>query len=232
MNQSAGARSARLAMAAFLPVVILSHSPAALEESARPLGHKNNDSTHCPGLPISLCSGQLHTIYVSSADRLYPYGRRLAVMYRSEGDFTDRLAVFRTNESGLVPEFYLQEPDNAGEKWFELAVFPSFRVPCFVVWSSSEGTHDHATLVCYEGARFTVALEAHAAEFIDLDRDGIPEIISSPEPLLDQTVPPEVRFVYTWTGAKFEMVVKTHAKRLRPLYPPDLVEAIQRARTR
>lgn len=184
----------------------------------------------CPDSAISLCSAQLLVLSVPVNDTLRESGWRLIVMYYEKGDSRARLSVFRREREKLVPELTLREEIGNGSPWDEVERFPSWALPGFVIWHIGESPRDQATIVCYTQGEFRVVLETGGADFVDLDGDGIPEVVAAPAPLPGREFPRDTRFIYTWNGSEFILAVKTNTSRLSRLYSPDLVKAVRRAK--
>jgi hypothetical protein len=130
--------------------------------------------------------------------------------------------------------FAFEEPEPPS--WEQIESFPSNgHVPGVVIWGGLEDFRSELTIVCYTGnfshlpsgervekkGDFKIAFDGEYAELVDLDLDGIPEVISN----MDRETPE----VWTLVDGTY---VKVGAFPLARLRSGEVCNAIEAARKR
>jgi hypothetical protein len=123
-----------------------------------------------------------------------PREERIAVLSYDVQRGRSRLRIFRCTAQGVETVFSLEDP--GGEGWEDLESFPSNgMVPGVVVWGSSDYGRTQLIVICYTGSYsyppsghrvenpgiFKVAFNGEHARLVDLDLDGIPEVVADVE---------------------------------------------------
>jgi hypothetical protein len=158
---------------------------------------------------------------------------RLAVLSFDLGTDTMRLRILQCINGKTAAVFSLDRPQ--WEDWDELESFPSNGlVPGVVMWGAMEHGRSTLIVVCYTGSysylpsgkrvekkgTFKIAFEGEEARLVDLDLDGIPEIVAN----MDMPTPE----VWTYVDGSY---VKVGAFPLDRLHSADVLNAIRAART-
>jgi hypothetical protein len=158
---------------------------------------------------------------------------RLAVLSFDLGTQTTRLRISRCVNGKTEAVFSLDKPQ--WEDWDELESFPSNAlVPGVVMWGAMEHTRSTLIVVCYTGSysylpsgkrvekkgTFKIAFQGEEARLVDLDLDGIPEVVAN----MDRPTPE----VWTFVDGSY---VKVGAFPLDRLHSADVLNAIRAART-
>ncbi len=156
------------------------------------------------------------------------YTPRLAVLsyVRPSGKEAgkQRLRIFKAENGKLVSDFSLDLVDPPFD-WEEIRSFPSDdRMSGIVIWGGSEVSHNVAKVVAYVGGKFQVVFDkAYDMELIDLDFDGIPEVISGDFPTGDGGSPTFFQ-VWTWAGEKYVPVAHVP---IDQVFSPDVIRAVK-----
>lgn len=97
--------------------------------------------------------------------------------------------------------------DKEVDTWEQLLQFDSPRLPGFVLMSKS-GSSDRgpAIVVALVNNSFRVVYEGDESEFVDLDADGISEILESVWP--DGDGYPKSTSVHVWDGKRYRLLMK------------------------
>jgi hypothetical protein len=158
--------------------------------------------------------------------------RVAALSYDAPTD-TDRLLIFKCEAGRLETAFALEAPRS--ERWDNLESFPSNGlVPGVVIWGGEDYGRTHLIIVCYTGSytylpsgkrvenkgTFKVAFEGDEARLVDLDLDGIPEVVAN----MDSPTPE----VWTLVPEKYVKVGTFQVDRLRPEYLRRRIEAVKK----
>jgi hypothetical protein len=100
------------------------------------------------------------------------------------------LRILKCTDGQIQSAFALEEP--AWEDWDELESFPSIHPSGVVIWGAQEQARSSLTIVIYTGGYtylpsgervekkgdFKIAFSGYLAELVDLDLDGVPEVVS------------------------------------------------------
>lgn len=171
------------------------------------------------GLPISSSPDGLVLFYLNDSDKWLPSGPRLAVMdYESSRQVT-RLVIYRGFNGDLIEDYALELDPEVG--WETIESLPARGVSRrglagVVVWGGTGGTgHSYALVVGAFDGNFEIVFRGHNVELLDVDFDGIPEILDSRHPPEDCGPPAEMR-VWTWDGRKYNEVARVARSRIFP----------------
>jgi predicted RNase H-like HicB family nuclease len=115
---------------------------------------------------------------------------------------------------------------NGGLVWSELMAFDAARLPGLVLLSTSGASpRGPATVIALVGAKFQVVYRGDESEFVDLDADGIPEILESAWP--DGDGYPKTTRVHVWDGKRYQLFRKV---RWAERYGRSIQSAVRRRR--
>jgi hypothetical protein len=159
------------------------------------------------GLPIGLV---LFTVGDSSA--------RLAVL-TDEG-----LKIYKPQGSRLVQEFSVSNPEPV--PWDSVEIFPS-RSQLFgvVLYQSEEYSRSKARVICLIKDQYMTVFEGSDADFVDIDLDGLPEILT--EEREQQIGPPDWVHVWAWDGSRY---VDAERVRFQNLYGTEVTQRLKAIR--
>jgi len=160
---------------------------------------------------------------------------RIAILGSSSVSQRTELRIFRCKDGELQTIFALEKPKGSQvEEWDELESFPSNGlVPGVVIWGGLEYSRSELIVICYTGGysylpsgerverkgNFKVGFRGFDATLVDLDFDGIPEIVVD----FDKPVQ-EVLTLVEGTYVKVGAYPSDH------LHSPEIAAAISAAR--
>ncbi len=124
-------------------------------------------------------------------DPVGPTEDRLAVLAFNSTTRQTKLTIAKCNNGETETVFTLEKPQSEG--WNQLESFPSNGlVPGVVIWGGTEYSRSALIIVCYTGSysylpsgkriekkgAFKIVFQGEEAELVDLDLDGLPEIVA------------------------------------------------------
>ena len=176
-------------------------------------------------LPVLGTPRSVVSFYLDDKPHWHPSSPRLAVLSYDKAAGKAKVSILKAEDGKFVTEFALVGPGGM-EDWIELESFPSATLPGVVIWGSVEYSRDRATIVCYVNRRFEVVFKGDDVQLMDIDSDGIPEIVTGfgSDDVYAQS---EYSQVWTWDGTKYVRVAQV---RLRQLFFADVVKALQAVR--
>lgn len=129
-----------------------------------------------------------------------------AVPSKQEPRATENSLSIFEQESGRHREVFRLD-DEGKSDWEHLLPFDSPRLPGFVLFSQSgDSDRGPATVVGLVKGKFQVVYEGGESEFVDLNADGIPEILESVWP--DGDGFPTHTTVHVWGGQAYKQLMK------------------------
>lgn len=145
-----------------------------------------------------------------------------------------RLRILKCNDGRMETAFALEEPP--GEDWDELESFPAIYPVGVVIWGALEEARSSLTIVCYTGSftylpsgervekkgHFKIAFQGYSARLVDLDLDGVPEVIAN----IDSEMPE----VWTLVDATYVKVGAFPLAQLRSRVVCNAIEAARKKR--
>jgi hypothetical protein len=224
-------RVALLAVCLSVLPLTASHAQASIEEleadEVLPLSGLNTETE-----PLSVLSFHVNT---STNPRICTEAVRLAVLnYLPPGPNSEagyKLRVLRPNHGEFITDFSLDLNDDPDMSWEALSSFPSSGSACnfsgLLVRGGIEYSSSHGKVIAYVDGRFQVVFKiGYDMDLVDLDFDGIPEILSADFPTGDGGSSSWFQ-IWTWNGGKYVKVAHVH---LSKIFTPEVVKAVKQVK--
>jgi len=117
--------------------------------------------------------------------------------------------------------------DDSDISWEDISSFPSSGSTCnfpgFLIRGGIEYTRNIGKVIAYVGGKFQVVFKkGNDVDLVDLDFDGIPEVLSADFPSGDGGSSSWFQ-VWTWNGHQY---VKVAHVRLTKVFSPEVVKAV------